>query len=131
MPRDVAYVMLPVRIGEDLLPQGAGLFEIHCEEPGQTPTKGGVSSSLTFGNLTQVEIGITQPLLVLHPLGLVWSLLVLKGSDRAWIVWTEPLVVVVPRTVPLEVGNWDGRLVDWELLVVHTEAVSVSVGVGK
>ena len=74
---------------------------------------------------------MTQPLLVLHPLGLVWPLLVLKGRDRAWVVGSEPLVVVVRRTVPLEVGDGNGRLVDWELLVIYTETMAMGVGVGE
>lgn len=84
---------------------------------------------LTIGNFAQIEIGITQPLFVLEPLGLVWPLFVLKGRDRARVVGPGALIVVARRAVPLEVCDWDDRLVCWELLVVHTETMTVGVWV--
>ena len=84
---------------------------------------------LTFGDLTQIEVGITKPLLMLHPFSLVRPLLILKRIDRARVVWSRTLIVVARRAVPLEVGDGNNRLVDWELLVVHTEAMTVGIGV--
>ena len=133
MPRDVADIVLPVRIAKHISPQSTGLFEVHCKEPDQMSSEGEGNGSmgLTLGNFAQIEIGVTQPLLVLHPLSLVWSLFVLKGGDRAWVVGSGPLVVVVRRTVPLEIGDRNDRLVDWELLVVHAKTMAVGVWVGK
>lgn len=68
---------------------------------------------------------------MLQPLGLVGPLLVLKGRDRARVVGSEPLVVVVHRAIPLEVGNGDDRLVDWELLVICTETMALGVWIGE
>ena len=74
---------------------------------------------------------MAQPLLVFQPLRLVWPLRVLKGRDRARVVGSEALVVVIRRTVPLEVCDRNDRLIDRELLVIHTETMAVSVGVGE
>lgn len=68
---------------------------------------------------------------MLQPLGLVWLLPVLKGRDRTRVVWSETLVVVVRRAVPLEIGDGNDRLVDWELLVVHAKTMTVGIGVGE
>lgn len=131
VPRDVADIMLPIRIAKDLLPQSAGLFEVHCEGLVRHQADGNGKVELTLCNLAQIMVGMTQPLLMLEPLSLVWPRLVLKGRDRARVVGSEPLVVVIPRATPLEVGDRNDRLVDRELLVIHTETMAVSIRVGE
>jgi len=86
---------------------------------------------LTLCNFAQIEVGVTQPLLMFQPLGLVRPLLVLKRRDRARVIGSETLVVVVRRAVSFEVGNRNDWLVDWELLIIHTETIAMSVRVGE
>jgi len=74
---------------------------------------------------------MTQPLLVLQPLNLVRPLFILEGRDSALVVGSEALVIVVRRTIPLEVSDGYDRPVDWELLVVHPKTVTVGIGVGE
>jgi len=39
VPRDVFDIVVPIHVGKDLLPQSAGLFKVHFEEPGQVIRK--------------------------------------------------------------------------------------------
>ena len=130
-PGDVADVVLPIRIAKDLLPQSTGLFEVHCEGPIGYQTNDTGKMELTLCNLAQIEVGMTQPLLMPQPLCLIRPLLVLKRRDRARVVGSEPLVVIIRRTIPVEVGDRNDRLVDRELLVIHPETMAMSIRVGE
>ena len=68
---------------------------------------------------------------MLQPLCLVRPLLVLERRDRARVVGPEPLVVIIRRTVPMEVCDRNDRLVDRELLVIHPKTMAVSIRVGE
>jgi len=111
MSSDVADVMLLLRVVEHLLPESAGLLEVK------------------FANSAELVAGIADELLVLGIL--VRLLLVSQRRDRALIVGTRTLVVVGGGTVALEVGDGDDRCVNGQLLVVHTQTVTVGIGVGE
>lgn len=74
---------------------------------------------------------MAQPLFVLQPFRLVWPLLVPKGANRAWVMGSETLVIIICRSVSLKVGDGDYRLVDRELLVVHAKTMTLGIGVGE
>ena len=84
--------------------EAQGCSKFTARGPDRYQAKGNITA-LTFCNLTQIEITMTQPL------GLVWPLLVLKGRDRARVGEPEPLVVEVRRVIPLEIGDSNDRLV--------------------
>jgi hypothetical protein len=50
-----------------------------------------------------------------------------ERRDRALVVRTSALIVESHEAITLEVSNWDNRSVDRQLLVVHSETVTVSV----
>ena len=83
----------------------------------------------TLGDLAEVDVGMTEPDLVLD--SLVRLGLVRQRDEAALVVRPVALVVERHETVALEVRNWDNGRVNWELLVVDTETVAVSVGVGE
>ena len=128
MSRDVADKVLPIHIGEYRLPQSAGLFKVHCDAQSDR-YKGNGKIELTLCDLAQIYIRVTQPLLVLEHLCLVRARLILKRRDRARVVGSEPLVVVIRRTISMEIGDRNDGFVDRELLVIHAETVAVSVRV--
>lgn len=77
---------------------------------------------------------MTQPLLAYSCFSysaLYASLPALKGRNRTQVVGSEALVVTVRRAIPLGVGYRNDRLVDCELLAVHTEAMTVGIWVVK
>ena len=60
---------------------------------------------------------------------LIRLLLVREGNKTALVVGTPALVLESHKSIALEVSNGDKRLVDWELLIVGTDTVTVGVRV--
>ena len=95
-------------------------------------------SQLTWGvevlwsNLGQEGNGLPDKLAVDLVEVISW-LLEADWGNAGEVVWSSPLVEESHRTVSLEVSHLvrDNRLVDGELLVVNTDSVSVSIGVGE
>lgn len=52
-----------------------------------------------------------------------------QGNQAALVVWPRTLVVNRHETITLEVCDWHKRGVDRKLTVVHSETVTVCVGV--
>lgn len=52
-----------------------------------------------------------------------------KGLNTALVVGSAPLRMEGHRTITLEVGNFGDGCVDWQLLVVHAETMTMGVWV--
>jgi hypothetical protein len=56
---------------------------------------------------------------------------VTKGLNGGLVVGPAALRIERSESVPLEVGNWDDGSINWQLLVVDTKTVAMSVRVGE
>ena len=87
--------------------------------------------------LGEVVIGVSWSVSLNQTSDLEWSngegLLVSVSTDRVWlVVWSVALVIEGAWTVSLSIDN-SGSVwaVDWELLVVDSQSVSVGISIGE
>jgi len=109
MPSDVVDESFLGSIVHDLLPESAWLLKVD------------------FVDLAEMGLSVAEPPLMLDLL--VTFLLIGQWSDAALIVGSRALADESAVSVPLEVGNGYNRSVDWQLLIVHTQTVTVCIRV--
>jgi hypothetical protein len=117
--RDVVDVGLPLLIVPDLGPKSAGLLEVKFGDLAEIPP-----GSSNEGFVTSDASGIVDAAVdgrLLCTIG--------QWVDAALVVGAAALRNECARSIALEVVDRDDRLVDWELLVVGAETVTVSIRV--
>jgi len=116
---NVVDVSLTLLIVPDFSPERAGLLKVELSDLAQIPP-GATDKGLVAGKTGGIVNGGIKSAFLAD---------VGQGMDAALVVGAAALGNERRRTIALEVGDGDDGLVDWQLLVVDAQTVTVSVRV--